>query len=435
MLSYLRGVLSASFSSRSEEIESLRRIKSRGDRVDALTALVGDVFVESALRYLDDTLVFFDSHSYVPVRERDLLTVARSVLMGLGVSPTDLRTMGAMPLDVLSFTSGRSDSSLLCFLNCVYDLSSDEMKGFSPSLLVTERLPYKFVPGSPCPRWEAFLKWAIPEDGERLALQEFAGLAFIDRSVLSVEKFAVLVGSGANGKSVFTRVVTAALGEDRVSTLDPQQLCSEKMVPYLRGMRMNVSPDVRASASFDSALKALASGQAITGRRIYGDAEKIQCPPILFALNEMPFFRDTTEGFFRRLLIFRFERTVAPERQDRLLASKIIREELPGVMWWILEGRARLIEHGGEFTHSDSMDDALSQAKGLPSGVSQHLSDWLDDHVYSVTSGNPVRVSANEVFDGLHGLMTKSAVTREMARLGVECRRSGDGMHYCLFEK
>lgn len=428
-------ILSRHFASHREELDALRKIKSRSDRVDSLTLIVGDAYLLCGVRRLDGNLVFFDGRSYVPVRGEMLAAATRGVLMGLGVSPTDLRSMGFMAVDVLSNSDMPSDRSLLCFDNCVYDLRADEMRGFSPDLRVVERIPYRFLPNSPCPLWTAFLEWALPDEGQRMALQEFAGLAYIDRSVVSVEKFAVLVGSGANGKSVFTRVLTAALGEERVSNLDPSQLCNEKMVPYLQGMRMNVSPDVRASASFDSALKALSSGQAITGRRIYGEAEKVSAPPILFALNEMPFFRDTTEGFFRRLLIFTFSRTVPPERQDRQLAARIIRDELPGVMWWILQGRDRLMAHGGDFTRSSVMDDALAGIKAASRGGGTPLTDWLSDNGYSLTDGEPVLVSANDVFDGLHGLMTKSAVTREMERLGVECRRSGAGMHYRLFEK
>lgn len=431
----LLSLLQGAFAPLSVELLDVCRRKVRNDRIDALTALVGGVYRDSHIGYVDGELSWYDGSCWVSVSDRELMSVTRSVLSGMGVSPTDLRTMGAMALDWVCGCRMVSDRSLVGFSNGVLDLRTGALEGFSPERVVTSLLPWAYDASARCPGWDAFVEWAVPEEGERMALQEFVGLAYVDRRVLAVEKFAVLIGSGANGKSVFTRVVSAALGEGNVSTLDPQQLTSEKMVPYLKGKRLNCSPDVRASSAFDSALKALSSGQSVTGRRIYGDAEEVECPPIIFALNEMPFFRDQSPGFFRRLMVFRFVNTCAPGDQDRTLASRLIATEMPGIVNWILRGMRRLVAHGGEFTPSESMESALAEVRS-GGAVRSPLLDWLEDNGLSVyPSENSVRVSANRVFDEMHGLMSKNAVTREMSRLGVECRRSGDGMHYNLFEK
>ena len=424
--------------SRASEVGSSLSVKSRNDRIDAITKVVRDVYADSSLCVVDGAFSFFDSRCYTPVSSDTILTITRNILVGMGASPSDLRTMGNMPLDIIKEKSYSSDTNLLCFENCILDIRTKETLAFSPSLVVKERVPYSYDPSAGCPEWASFIGWAVPDEDERACLQEFCGMCYIDRTRMSVEKFAVLIGSGANGKSVFCSAITAAMGEGNVENLDPTQLTSEKMIPYLIGKRLNCSPDVRASAAFDSALKALASGQSVTGRKIYGDAVNVKCPPIIFSLNTIPFFRDTTEGFFRRLFVFSFDSHIPPERQDRGLASRLVAKESAGILNWILEGRDRLLRNGGNFTRSAKMEKTLADIRTQTEWNTTPAVAYLLQKGYSLTPTRPgqicTKVSATDIYNALGGKVSKTSISHELQRAGVHMVRNHE-MYYCVYER
>ena len=301
---------------------------------------------------------------------------------------------------------------------------------------MTERMDYGYDHSAVCPLWDAFLCEVLPDEDVRMVLQEFFGMCYLDRSAISVEKFLLMIGSGSNGKSVIFEVMKKVLGDDNVSTFDSQQLTSEKMIPYVKGKRLNFAPDMRASSDFDSSLKALASGQDVTGRRIYGDAEKVKCPPLVFALNEPPRFRDTTDAFFRRILPVRFDVVIPPERQDRHLVRKIVSSDLPGIFNWIIAGRDRLLCQGGDFTRSAKVEEYARELRTRVEVQSAPVRAYLEGRglsVYPSYDGQKtVKVSQREIALGV-GDISPTAITREMNRYGVAAHRSRE-IYYRVYE-
>lgn len=430
--------LSGLLSPLSEDASRIRGIKGSNDRVDALTLLVRGVLSSSSLCHIDGELYVFGGRCYVPVSKQAVLGVLANVLTEAGFSPTDIRKMADMPLSVVSGRSYPRSRSLLCFTNIVVSLDGIKPVGFpfGPQMVVTEALSYAYDPDATCPLWEAFLSEVLPDSSVRAVLQEFFGLCYLDRRRLSVEKFLLLIGSGANGKSVIFEVMKAVFGEDNVSTFDSQQLIDEKMVPYVKGRRLNFSPDMRRSSSFDSALKALSSGQDVTGRRIYGEAEKVQCPPLCFAMNEMPFFKDTTDAFFRRLIPIRFEVTIPPQRQDRSLVRRIVASDLPGIFNWAIAGRNRLLASGGEFTPCPAIDGYLRDLRRRVEEMSAPVRRYLSSKGYAVYpsyDGQPtVKVSQREIASAI-GDISPTAITREMGRYGIAPHRSRE-IYYRVYQ-
>lgn len=422
----------------SEDASRIRGIKGSNDRVDALTLLVRGVLSSSSLCHIDGELHVFGGRCYVPVSKQAVLGVLANVLTEAGFSPTDIRKMADMPLSVVSGRSYARSRSLLCFTNVVVSLDGIKPVGFpfGPQMVVTEAMSYAYDPDAACPLWEAFLSEVLPDSSVRAVLQEFFGMCYLDRRRLSVEKFLLLIGSGANGKSVIFEVMKAVFGEDNVSTFDSQQLVDEKMVPYVKGRRLNFAPDMRQSSAFDSALKALSSGQDVTGRRIYGDAEKVQCPPLCFAMNEMPFFKDTTDAFFRRLIPIRFEVTIPPQRQDRSLVRRIVASDLPGIFNWAIAGRNRLLASGGEFTPCPAIDGYLRDLRRRVEEMSAPVRRYLSSKGYAVYpsyDGQPtVKVSQREIASAI-GDISPTAITREMGRYGIVPHRSRE-IYYRVYQ-
>lgn len=462
----LRAELRSLVGERKADFEDICVQKSPVDRCDGFVKFEREVLRSSSLCYIDGQMRHFGGEIYERCEGGAVMNVLRDLLLDLGASPSDLRRAGDMAITVVSERE-YDGGPLLAFTNGVLDMrrgggsdldaveayrrwtgdageslgsgAAGEFRGeFTASLPVTERVDYAYDRDADCPMWKDFLEQVLPDESLRADLQEFFGMCYLDRSKLSVEKFALLVGRGANGKSVIFDVMKRVIGADNVISLDSQQLTDERMVPYLRGRRLNFAPDVRSSAAFESSLKALASGQDVIGRKIYGDAVTVKAPPLCFAMNEVPRFRDVTQGFFRRVLLFPFDVTIAPDKQDRRLAEKICASDLPGVFNWVMEGRRRLEESGGRFTRSVRMERQLTLLSKDESEREIPVLGWMRSNRLAA---EPVRdgqswtdVSQAEIVRSFHGSLSAWAVTAQMRRLGVGYARVNGKVYYRLYK-
>lgn len=419
-----------------EELRILEISERKGqtDRVDHYVLIIRNVLSSSSLCYIGDRLMFFDGRVYVEITPKRLNIILNNILSSFGVGASDLRKMGDMALSIIWERSFSINENKICFSNCVYDVSSGKVSRFSPKHITDYSLPYSFSKDADCPRWKAFLSEVLPDENERKCLQEFFGMCFIDRNVLSIEKFAIFIGGGSNGKSVVFDVIKSVIGKERVSYLSPEQLQDSKQLVSVIGKKLNFSPDIRKSASFDSALKALSSGQDVQGWKLYAGNVVVKCPPLVFALNEMPRFRDITSAFFRRVLLFSFDVTIPPNRQDKALASYIIANELPGIFKWVMDGRERLLSSKGTFTYSEKINANLERLKRQIRSIESPVLDYIISiglTIHPSYDGQPItKVPASVIYEGMQGRISKDAITRELTSYGVLRDRSKEVRYY-----
>lgn len=434
----LRSELGSLLSSVRDRLDEISRGRACGQRVDDYVSLLRSVLSCSTLCYLGDELSYFDGRSYVVVSLRRVVSLLGNLLHECGVGASDIRRIGDMPFLLLEERRHELDDGKVCFSNCVLDVLSGNVLPFGTSIYTDYVRPFAYSEESDCPRWMRFLSEVMPDESERMCLQEFFGMCYLDRSYYSVEKFALFVGSGSNGKSVIFDVIKSVIGSDRVSYLSPDQLTNEKQVVSVLGKRLNFAPDIRRGASFDSALKALSSGQDVSAWRLYSGTTVVRCPPLVFALNEMPRFRDVTSAFFRRVLLFSFDVVIPQDRQDRSLAARIVSEESGGVFRWMMEGLWRLQERRGEFTYCEKMANNLESLKRRVRNEENPVLQYLDRAGWSVDPvwvGQEVsKVTATSIFEGMNCRISKDAITRELTSLGVR-RDRGTEVRYYLYRK
>jgi putative DNA primase/helicase len=205
---------------------------------------------------------------------------------------------------------------------------------------------------------------------------------------------------------------------------------------------LNFAPDIRKGASFDSALKALSSGQEVTGWEMYKGGKVIKCPPLVFAMNELPRFRDVTSAFFRRILLFSFDVTIPEERQDKSLAARIVKNESAGVFRWMMEGlwrmQERLREGKREFTPCEKMASNLELLKKRVRNEENPVLQYLDNAGWSVEplwmGQEPEKVRANDLFVAMQGRVSMNAIARELTSLNVKKVRASSVTYY-LYRK
>lgn len=438
----LKQELSELLSSDRERLDGITHVRASQQRIDGYTLLLRELLVKSSLCYLNGSLSFFDGRCYVSVSPKRASDMMSNLLIESGVSPSDTRRIGDMPFLVLSERVYSADRCKVCFGNCALDMRTGEVLGFGKDIHTDYVRPFEYSEDAKYPMWKRFLNEVMPDEDEQACLQEFFGMCFLDRERYSVEKFAMFIGSGSNGKSVVFDVIKAVIGKEYVSFLDPAQLMDAKNLIDVDGKRLNFAPDIRKGASFDSALKALSSGQEVTGWKMYVGGKVVKCPPLVFAMNELPRFRDVTSAFFRRILLFSFDVTIAEDRQDKSLASKIVKGESAGVFRWMMEGlwrmQKRLREGRREFTYCEKMASNLEALKKKvrddENPVLQYLGNagWSPEPIW--VGQEPEKVRANDLFAAMQGRISMNAIARELTALHVRKVKTSGVMYY-LYRK
>lgn len=220
-----------------------------------------------------------------------------------------------------------------------------ELRPFDCRDFFKYRLPFDFDPEAEAPLFKKYLERVMPEKEAQNVLSEYIGYVFAKN--LKLKKCLVLVGNGANGKSVFYEIVEALLGRHNIKTFPLNQLTDANGYyrAELTNVLLNYSSELGGkSIDFDLA-KQLISNEPVSARSPYGKPFILTdyCR-FMFNTNLMPKHIEQSNGFFRRFMFMDFDITIPPMEQDVDLSKKIIESELSGVFNWVIEGLKRLLK-------------------------------------------------------------------------------------------
>lgn len=266
----------------------------------------------------------------------------------------------------------------------------------------TVHLPYPFDPRADCPRWRNFLETSLEGDYERInVLQEWAGYLLLPDT--GQQRFMVLEGEGANGKSVFCAGMEAMLTPENCSHLPFERFGDPFMKVETLGKLVNICADVGdVDAKAEGEIKAFTAGDTMSFDRKYKNA--IQCTPtarLMIACNNLPRLKDRTQGMWRRVLLIPWLRVIPPEQRVRGMDHRsywLARGELPGILRWALLGLKRLRQQG-DFSDCQAMQDAHSRYRRDNNPARQFLEEHLQPD--EVRKGGPA-VKTGYLYDWYH---------------------------------
>lgn len=227
----------------------------------------------------------------------------------------------------------------------------DVLEDHYPGFFTLTALPYNYDPKADCPVWDKYLKEVLPNEQVRDMLQEWFGLNLVYDT--SFDKFMLMVGDGANGKSVALCVLRELIGKGNYSTVSLEGFVPENRFSLVttNGMLANICGDMgEIKRAGEGVIKQFVSGEALAveakGKQMFMMEPTAR---LTFATNTLPRFVDRSQGIWRRMLIIPFSQTIPLEQQDHRLREKDFWRygpELPGVFMWAIEGLRRLYERG-----------------------------------------------------------------------------------------
>ena len=236
-------------------------------------------------------------------------------------------------------------------------------------------LDYPYNPSASSQEWLNFLDTVTNHDDKKICLlQELSGYVLFPDNRL--QKCAVLIGSGANGKSVFLNVLTRIFGSANISNVEMSSLSQDFQVIQLMNSMLNISAETRTNvAGAESKFKQITAGDEISA--CYKGKDYITFRPrakMFLACNEYVKSSDTTEGWTRRFCFVDFPMHFVdipnpnnPEELpiDRDIEAKLTTTDaLSAIFNWVLQGYQMLL-NCGYFTEPDDQKAITEEFKEL----------------------------------------------------------------------
>ena len=312
----------------------------------------------------------------------------------------------------------------------IFSTSGSYIRDFDKADFLRYKLPFGFDPYAQCPKFKKYLDRVIPDVEKQQVIAEYLGYIFIRNSVLKLEKSLILYGSGANGKSILYEIVQKLLGPSNVSNFTLQSLTDPNGYTrsLLAGKLVNYASEISSKMN-PTLFKQLVSGENVEARQIYGRPFILRdYARFIFNTNVLPKDLEHNTGFFRRFIIIEFDQTISDEEKNPMLANEIIKDELPGVFNWILDGLKRLLQQG-DFSKCAAATQAVERYRKDSDSVALFLEDG------NFTPSKDDRISLKEFFslykdfckDSNYTCCSNKAFSIRLTSYGYEITRQASG--------
>jgi putative DNA primase/helicase len=203
----------------------------------------------------------------------------------------------------------------------------------------------------PAARWLQFLDEIFDGDRELIGfLRRICGYALTGS--VREQKFFILHGPGANGKTTFIDTLMYVMG-DYAQQLAPDLLFSTRAAGLPAALASVHSRRLAVVAEYESdkrlaeaRLKHLTGGDRLSARRGRRDSFVFRPTHTLFLCgNRLPVIRGTDHAIWRRICPIPFTVTIPEKRRDKDLLETL-RAEATGILNWLVAGCLEWQERG-----------------------------------------------------------------------------------------
>lgn len=236
---------------------------------------------------------------------------------------------------------------LLGVENGVVDLRTGQLRDATREDLITRQAPVRFDPKAKCPRFNKFLRTVTQADQALIGyLQRVSGYSLTGKTGEQCLFF--LYGHGANGKSTYLNLVRDLLGSDYALQTPSETLMEKRFkngsgpspdLARLHNIRLTTANEVEEGSSLaESMIKQMTGGDVVTARNLYENHfQYLPKYKLFIAGNHKPIIKGDDDGIWRRVHLIPFEVQIPEAQRDPKLPEKL-RQELPGILNWAIQG-------------------------------------------------------------------------------------------------
>ena len=270
--------------------------------------------------------------------------------------------------------------------NGMVDLSTQpyEVHGFGPQWMSRAQTPIQYSPGQQCPRWQAFLDHALPEQDDQQLLQRWGGMALMQRNLCQV--MLLVTGTGGGGKSTLAALVRRLVGPRNCAEFRTSHLTSRFEVGLFAEKTLLVGADVAPdflSSEGAPVIKSLTGGDQVMvefkgsskAAQLVGEWNVMVTANTRLRVN----MQGDIGAWARRILLLDFSQPkpakVIPNYHDVM-----INEEGAGILNWFLQGASEMLDivaTGSSFPMSvrqrQAVDNLMNESDSVRYFITNHV--------------------------------------------------------------
>ncbi|ABY33256.1 phage/plasmid primase, P4 family [Methylorubrum extorquens PA1] len=248
----------------------------------------------------------------------------------------------------ISSSQFNTDPFLVGCRNGVLDLRAGKL--VKPSCIVTRRLGTNYDSQARCPSFVEFLQQVFDADREKIDFIRRA-VGYTLTGSTAGQCIFVAIGSGANGKSTFLKIIQELMG-DYGTSIPSNSLMASKFgndktddIASLNGRRFVSASEGEIGQKLAVAkVKLMTGGDIISCRPLYGQYFNMKPEfKIWFGTNDLPVIQGGDEAIWRRIHLIDFPVSFKEGQRDGGLFDRL-KLELPGILSWALQGVQELGE-------------------------------------------------------------------------------------------
>ena len=284
--------------------------------------------------------------------------------------------------------------------NGTFNFETGKLQPHDRKDLISKISNVEYDPEAEAPIFNKFISTIFDNDKDMIRFMQ-KSLGYTATGLTNEQKIWILLGVGANGKSVLTTAISEALGE-YACQCSPELLLKTNdsedkrltQIARLVGARFAQSQETdEGRALAEAAIKTMTGGEKLVGRHLYQSQFTFEASHKLWlATNSRPIIKGTNEGIWRRILLVPFDVRIPPAEQDKNLSKKLAREGA-GIFNWLAEGY-RLYRAEG-LCIPKKVTDAVSAYRG----DSDILTAFIDQNCIIKQHGQGASVSVSELYD------------------------------------
>lgn len=213
------------------------------------------------------------------------------------------------------------NTDLIPLKNKIYNFKTTKIQDYNPKtiFLTKHKVSWINTPEKYKNPIDKFLEEITENPKDIILLKELAGYCFYRK--MPFQHFFILVGTGANGKSVYLNIIRKMLGEENVSSIALQDMKDKFLKIQFYNKTANIFGDLPKKAFDDvGVIKQLTGGDSICADvKFKGAVNFYNYAKLISSCNEVPESPDVSDGFFRRAIIINFPNSFDGKENRNLL--------------------------------------------------------------------------------------------------------------------
>ncbi len=263
--------------------------------------------------------------------------------------------------------------------NGLYNWKTNEFLPHTPDYYSLNQKPISYNPSAKAHRFEQFLNEVLYPEDVRTAL-EIIAYTFVRRNIF--EYYFILIGIGANGKSVFVGILTHLHGKKNTSNVSLKSIGDDRFALFdMVGKDVNVDTELS-----NANIKDISNLKKLTGRQPLRVQQKGQ-PAFdaeiyakqIFNANVLPNNSDNSDARYRREIILHFYRQFEGDKADLNLLNNIIEneEEMSGIFNLVVNSLKTIAKNNEIYVNGATIKERRAKAKLTQNPIKSFLEGAL----------------------------------------------------------